>query len=111
MSKIKNIIMDAVALNKLDDRGVADLIRYLEEDHTIRYQIYREMEQYYHEEDVQNAIDEYNEYHETNHEFTRDEIRQMAERFDDCMSDYSNWHDIMMNIVNDWCEDKENDNG
>ena len=106
MSRIRNIIMDAVALNKLDDRGVADLIRYLEDDHAIRYQIFREMEQYYHEEDVQIAIDEYNEENETNYTFTRDEIRQMAERYDDCMLDYSNWGEILRNIVRDWCEDK-----
>jgi hypothetical protein len=100
--------MDAVALNKLDDRGVADLIRYLEEDFTIRYQIYREIEQSYHEEDVKSVIDEYNENNDTKYEFTPAEIRQMAERFDDCMADYSNWHEIMMNIVREWCEDKEN---
>lgn len=108
MSRIKNIIMDAVASNKLDERGVADIIRYLEDDFTIRYQIFREMEQYYHEEDVQNAIDEYNEENETNHTFTKDEIHQMADIYDDHMSDYSNWGDILRNIVRDWCEEKEN---
>ena len=109
MSRIKNIIMDAVALNKLDNRGVADIIRYLEEDHIIRYQIFREVQKAYQEEDVKYTIEEYNENHETNHVFTKDEISRMAEIYDDRMGDYSNWHEIMMNVVSDWCEDKEND--
>lgn len=107
MSRIKTIIMDAVASNKLDERGVDDLIKYLEEDYSIRYEIFRQMEQHYYEEDVQNAIDDYNEYFETNYTFTKDEIRRMAERFDDCMAEYSNWDEILRNIVREWCEDKE----
>ena len=108
MSRIEQIVMDYFNHN---DLNLYNLIKFLEQNDTIRYQIYREMEQKYHEEDVQNAIDEYNEDHETNHEFTATEIRQMAERFDDCMTDYSNWHEIIMNIVNDWCGDKEIDDG
>lgn len=104
MSRIEQIVTDYFNNN---DLNLYNLIKFLEEDDTIRYRIYREIEQKYHEEDVQNVIDEYNEDHETNHEFTATEIRQMAERFDDCMADYSNWHEIMMNIVSDWCYDKE----
>lgn len=107
MSRIEQIVMTHFDHNDLNLKNV---INFLEENDTIRYQIFREMEQYYHEEDVQNAIDEYNEYHETNHTFTKDEIRQMAERFDDCMADYSNWDEILRNIVREWCGDKEEEN-
>lgn len=106
MSRIEQIVMDYFNHN---DLNLYNLIKFLEENDTIRYRIYREMEQYYHEEDVKSVIDEYNENNDTNYEFTPAEIRQMAERFDDCMGDYSNWHDIMSNIVSEWCEDKQYD--
>lgn len=106
MSRIEQIVMDYF---KHNDLTLYNLTNFLEENDAIRYQIYREMEQSYHEEDVKSVIDEYNENNDTNYEFTPTEIRQMAERFDDCMSDYSNWHEIMMNIVSDWCEDKEDE--
>lgn len=107
MSRIEQIVMTHFDHN---DFNLKNVINFLEENDTIRYQIYREMEQSYHEEDVKSVIDEYNENNDTNYEFTPTEIHQMAERFDDCMSDYSNWHEIMMNIVGDWCGDKEYEN-
>lgn len=106
MSRIEQIVMDYFNHN---DLNLYNLIQFLEENDAIRYQIYREMEQSYYEEDVRSVIDEYNEDNDTNYEFTPSEIRQMAERFDDCMGDYSNWHEIMLNIVSEWCEDKQYD--
>lgn len=106
MSRIEQIVMDYFNHN---DLNLYNLIKFLEENDTIRVHIHAEMDRYYHEEDVRSVIDEYNENNDTNYEFTPSEIRQMAERFDDCMGDYSNWHDIMSNIVSEWCEDKQYD--
>ena len=103
MSRIEQIVMDYFNHN---DLNLYNLIKFLEENDAIRVHIHAEMDRHYHEEDVRSVIDEYNEENNTNYEFNPAEIRQMAELFDDRMSDYSNWHEILYNIVRDWCEEK-----
>ena len=105
MSRIEQIVMDYFNHN---DFNLYNLIKFLEENDTIRVHIHAEMDRYYHKEDVRSVIDEYNEENDTNYEFSSTEIRQMAELFDDRMSDYSNWREILYDIVRDWCEEKEN---
>ena len=110
MSRIKNIIMDAVALNKLDDRGVADLIRYLEEDWEIRYAIWLETEEYYRKNDLEYGVDQYNQMHNTNHEFSASEMNLMLEDFNDAIDNSDEWCYTRMRIVERWCRDKEEEN-
>ena len=83
-----------------------DIIEFLNTNDAIRYEIFKQKQHEFYKEDVKYTIDEYNEDNDTNHVFSDDEIDDMANRYDDCLGDYSNWHDILYNIVTDWCEDE-----
>ena len=89
MSRIEQIVMDYFNHN---DLNLYNLIKFLKEDDTIRYQIYREMEQYYHKEDIQNEIDCMNDENETNYTFTNEER-----------------HYRVRNVLERWFEDKEDE--
>jgi hypothetical protein len=86
--------------------GLQDIIDFLTTNETIRYEIFKQKQHEFYKEDVEYTISEYNEDNDTHHIFTDDEIENMTYRYDDCLGDYSNWHEILYNIVSDWCDDK-----
>ena len=106
MSRIEQIVMDYFNHN---DLNLYNLIKFLEQNDTIRYQIYREMEQKYHEEDVQNEIDCMNDENETNYTFTNEEMDLILEDYEDSLGDSEEWHYRLRNVLERWFEDKEDE--
>ena len=78
MSRIEQIIMTHFDYN---DFNLKNVIHFLEEDHTIRYQIWHEMEQDYRRRDLEYRIDQYNQVHDTDISFDDDEINLMLEEY------------------------------
>ena len=106
MSRIEQIVMDYFNHN---DLNLYNLIKFLEQNDTIRYQIYREMEQYYYKEDIQNEIDYMNGENETNYTFTNEEMDLILEDYEDSLGDSEEWHYRLRNVLERWFEDKENE--
>ena len=106
MSRIEQIVMDYFNHN---DLNLYNLIKFLKEDDTIRYQIYREMEQYYRKEDIQNEIDCMNDENETNYTFTNEEMDLILEDYEDSLGDSEEWHYRLRNVLERWFEDKEDE--
>ena len=106
MSRIEQIVMDYFNHN---DLNLYNLIKFLEENDTIRYQIYREMEQYYHKEDIQNEIDYMNDENDTNYTFTNEEMNLILEDYEDSLGDSEEWHYRLRNVLERWLEDKEDE--
>ena len=106
MSRIEQIVMDYFNHN---DLNLYNLIKFLEQNDTIRYQIYREMEQYYYKEDIQNEIDYMNGENETNYTFTNEEMDLILEDYEDSLGDSEEWHYRLRNVLERWFEDKEDE--
>ena len=106
MSRIEQIVMDYFNHN---DLNLYNLIKFLEQNDTIRYQIYREMEQYYHKEDIQNEIDYMNDENDTNYTFTNEEMDLILEDYEDSLGDSEEWHYRLRNVLERWFEDKEDE--
>lgn len=106
MSRIEQIVMDYFNHN---DLNLYNLIKFLEQNDTIRYQIYREMEQYYHKEDIQNEIDYMNDENDTNYTFTNEEMNLILEDYEDSLGDSEEWHYRLRNVLERWFEDKEDE--
>lgn len=110
MSRISNVIVDAISNGDLSD-NFSNIIQYLENNHKIRYLIWLEMDEYYKRQDLLEEIDEYNASNETNHEFTGEELNFMLEEFTDALDNDDSYFMHRRNIVEKWCKDKEIDNG
>ena len=106
MSRIEQIVMDYFNHN---DLNLYNLIKFLEQNDTIRYQIYREMEQYYYKEDIQNEIDCMNDENDTNYTFTNEEMDLILEDYEDSLGDSEEWHYRLRNVLERWFEDKEDE--
>lgn len=106
MSRIEQIVMDYFNHN---DLNLYNLIKFLEQNDTIRYQIYREMEQYYHKEDIQNEIDYMNDENDTNYTFTNEEMNLILEDYEDSLGDSEEWHYRLRNVLERWFEDKKDE--
>ena len=106
MSRIEQIVMDYFNHN---DLNLYNLIKFLEQNDTIRYQIYREMEKYYHKEDIQNEIDYMNDENDTNYTFTNEEMNLILEDYEDSLGDSEEWHYRLRNVLERWFEDKEDE--
>ena len=106
MSRIEQIVMDYFNHN---DLNLYNLIKFLEQNDTIRYQIYREMEQYYHKEDIQNEIDYMNGENATNYTFTNEEMDLILEDYEDSLGDSEEWNYRLRNVLEMWFEDKEDE--
>ena len=106
MSRIEQIVMDYFNHN---DLNLYNLIKFLEQNDTIRYQIYREMEQYYHKEDIQNEIDYMNDENDTNYTFTNEEMDLILEDYEDSLGDSDEWNYRLRNVLERWFEDKEDE--
>lgn len=106
MSRIEQIVMDYFNHN---DLNLYNLIKFLEQNDTIRYQIYREMEQYYRKEDIQNEIDYMNDENDTNYTFTNEEMDLILEDYEDSLGDSEEWHYRLRNVLERWFEDKEDE--
>ena len=106
MSRIEQIVMDYFNHN---DFNLKNVINFLKEDDTIRYQIYREMEQYYHKEDIQNEIDCMNDENETNYTVTNEEMNLILEDYEDSLGDSDEWNYRLRNVLERWFEDKEDE--
>lgn len=106
MSRIEQIVMDYFNHN---DLNLYNLIKFLEQNDTIRYQIYREMEQYYHKEDIQNEIDCMNDENETNYTFTNEEMDLILEDYEDSLGDSEEWNYRLRNVLERWFEDKKDE--
>ena len=106
MSRIEQIVMDYFNHN---DLNLYNLIKFLEQNDTIRYQIYREMEQYYHKEDIQNEIDYMNDENDTNYTFTNEEMNLILEDYEDSLGDSEEWHYRLRNVLEKWFEDKKDE--
>ena len=106
MSRIEQIVMDYFNHN---DLNLYNLIKFLEQNDTIRYQIYREMEQYYHKEDIQNEIDYMNDENETNYTFTNEEMDLILEDYEDSLGDSEEWNYRLRNVLEKWFEDKKDE--
>ena len=106
MSRIEQIVMDYFNHN---DLNLYNLIKFLEQNDTIRYQIYREMEQYYHKEDIHNEMDCTNDENDTNYTFTNEEMDLILEDYEDSLGDSEEWHYRLRNVLERWFEDKEDE--
>lgn len=106
MSRIEQIVMDYFNHN---DLNLYNLIKFLEQNDTIRYQIYREMEKYYYKEDIQNEIDCMNDENKTNYTFTNEEMDLILEDYEDSLGDSEEWHYRLRNVLERWFEDKEDE--
>ena len=106
MSRIEQIVMDYFNHN---DLNLYNLIKFLEQNDTIRYQIYREMEQYYHKEDIQNEIDYMNGENDTNYTFTNEEMDLILEDYEDSLGDSEEWNYRLRNVLERWFEDKKDE--
>ena len=106
MSRIEQIVMDYFNHN---DLNLYNLIKFLEQNDTIRYQIYREMEQYYHKEDIQNEIDYMNGENDTNYTFTNEEMNLILEDYEDSLGDSEEWNYRLRNVLEKWFEDKKDE--
>lgn len=110
MSRISDILIKALAQHKFDENNVGQFINFLEEDWDIRYTIWLEMEEYYRKNDLLYRIDQYNQMHDTNHEFDETEMNLMLEDFNDAIDNSDDWYYMSMNIAEKWCRDKEEEN-
>ena len=106
MSNIEQIVMDYF---KHNDLTLYNLTNFLEENDTIRYQIYRELEYMYRREDVLNAVEEYNDENDTEISFEEDEIANIVERYEDFLEGMSDWRWCLNNAITPWIEEKINE--
>lgn len=111
MSRISDILIDALAQHKFDEGNVGQFITFLENDWDIRYVIWLEMEQYYRKNDLEYRIDQYNQMHNTDYTFDETEMNLMLEDFNDAIDNSDEWYYMSMSIAEKWCRDKEIENG
>lgn len=107
MSRIEQIVMTYFDHN---DFNLKNVINFLEENDTIRWEIFREEEKHYHKEDIQNEIDNMNYENDTNYTFTNDEMDLILEDYEDSLADSDEWFFRLRNVVQRWFEDKEDEN-
>lgn len=86
-----------------------DIIDFLQTNDTLRWEIFRQEERYYHKEDIQNEIDYYNDYNDTNYTFTDEEMDLMLEDYEDSLIDSEEWAFRLRNVLEKWIEDKEDE--
>ena len=110
MSRISDILIDALSQHKFDEGNVGQFIRFLEEDDTIRYQIWHEMEQEYRRRDLEYRIDQYNQAHDTNVSFNDDEMNWMLEDYNDAIYNSDDWYYMCMGMAEKWWRDKVDEN-
>lgn len=103
MSKIEDLVRKEFGDTPFT---LEDVIKFLENNYTIRWEIFKQVEFNNYKEDVKYCIDEYNEMNDTNYVFSDEEIDCIVRRYDDLLGDYSNWHDILDELVSDWCDDR-----
>lgn len=106
MSRIEQIIMDY--FNRIDF-NLKNVINFLEENDTIRWEIFRQVEKHYHKEDIQNEIDYINDVNETNYTFTNEEMDLILEDYEDSLDNSEEWNYRLRNVLERWCEDKEDE--
>lgn len=104
MSRIEELVRKEFASQPFT---LEDIIKYLEENDTIRWAIFRQQEKQYHREDLEYKLDEINEENGTTITFTDDEWNAMVERFEDRLADSDEWTYIRDSILNEWVEDYE----
>ena len=107
MSRIEQIVMTHFDHN---DFNLRNLITFLEQNDTIRWEIFRQEEKRYHKEDIQNEIDYMNEDNDTKYTFTNEEMDLILEYYEDSLADSDEWNYRLRNVLNRWLEDKEDEN-
>lgn len=107
MSRISNIIIDALSNGDLRDVSLRDIIRFLETDQKIRYTIWLEMDKHYKKQDLLDEIENYNFVHDTHHEFSEMELNEMLEDLDDRLDEDDSYFMHKRNVIERWCEDNE----
>ena len=103
MSRIEQIVMDYFNHN---DFNLKNVINFLEENDTIRWEIFRQKEKQYHKEDIQNAIDYMNDENDTNYTFTNEEMDLLLEDYEDSLEDSDEWNYRLRNVLQRWFEDE-----
>ena len=106
MSRIEQIVMTHFDHN---DFNIKNLINFLEENDTIRWEIFRQEEKHYHKEDIQNEIDCMNDENDTDYTFTDEELDLILEDFEDSLADSDEWCYRLRNVLERWFEDKEDE--
>ena len=106
MSRIEQIVMDYFNHN---DLTLYNLIKFLEQNDKIRWEIFRQEEKRYHKEDIQNEIDYMNDENDTNYTFTNEEMDLILEDYEDSLGDSEEWHYRLRNVLERWFEDKEDE--
>lgn len=103
MSRIEQIVMTHFDHN---DFNLKNVINFLEENDTIRWEIFRQKEKQYHKEDIQNAIDYMNDENDTNYTFTNEEMDLLLEDYEDSLEDSDEWNYRLRNVLQRWFEDE-----
>jgi hypothetical protein len=106
MSRIEQIVMDYF---KHNDLNLYNLIKFLEENDAIRWEIFRQEEKHYHKEDIQNEIDYMNDENDTNYTFTNEEMDLILEDYEDSLANSEEWAFRLRNVLERWFEDKEDE--
>ena len=106
MSRIEQIVMTHFDYN---DFNLKNVINFLEENDTIRWEIFRQEEKHYHKEDIQREIDYMNDENDTNYTFTNEEMDLILEDYEDSLSDSEEWNYRLRNVLQRWFEDKEDE--
>lgn len=107
MSRIEQIVMTHFDHN---DFNLKNVINFLEENDTIRWEIFRQEEKHYHKEDIQREIDYMNDENNTNFTFTNEEMDLILEDYEDSLGDSEEWAFRLRNVLERWFEDKEDEN-
>ena len=89
-----------------NDFNLKNVINFLEENDTIRWEIFRQKEKQYHKEDIQNAIDYMNDENDTNYTFTNEEMDLLLEDYEDSLEDSDEWNYRLRNVLQRWFEDE-----
>ena len=110
MSRISDILIDALSQHKFDEGNVGQFISFLEEDDIIRYQIWREMETQYRKNELLYRIDQYNQTHNTNVEFDDYTMVEMLDTFAEELDNCDEIGYISMAIAEKYCKDKVDGN-
>lgn len=105
-SRIEQIVMDYFDYH---DFNLQNVINFLKENDTIRWEIFRQEEKHYHKEDIQREIDYMNDENETNYTFTNEEMDLILEDYEDSLSDSEEWSFRLRNVLERWFEDKEDE--
>lgn len=106
MSRIEQIVMTHFDHN---DFNLKNVINFLEENDTIRWEIFRQEEKHYHKEDIQNEIDYMNDENDTNYTFTNEEMDLILEDYENSLDNSEEWNYRLRNVLERWFEDKEDE--